>query len=75
MLELIQLKSKLKKMDYKIWAGINRIWNDTKLQIQIELARHKVIDRHEVMLPGMSITAKCHVLSCKLHLTLDYFRL
>ena len=55
--ELIGLKSKREKKDYKIRAGIRIIRKDMKLKIQREHARHKYTARHKVILPGMSLAA------------------
>ena len=73
--ELIRLKSKLEKKDYKIRAGIKRIRKDMKLQIQRGHANHKDDARHEVILPGMALTSKCHDLSRNLHRTRELLAL
>ena len=62
--ELIRLKSKLEKKDYKIREDLKRIRKYMKIEIQREYIRHKDTTRHDGVLPSMSITAKCHDLSC-----------
>ena len=65
--ELIRLKSKLEKKDYKLEAGIKTNWKDMKVYIQQEHARYKDSARHEVILPCVSLSLKCHKLSNNLY--------
>ena len=58
-----RLNEKLKKKEFKIRAALKRIPQDINIMTQQAHTRHADSTRHEVILPGLTLTEKSNELS------------